>query len=526
MTYADEPVTGSEPGPAPDDGGRLSTGDHSAWRPLGSAYLVGEVIGRGASGQVVDGRDREGHRFAVKFLHPEYADDPETVRRFVGERDALRAIVHPHVIPVVDLVVEGSTLAIVMERATGGDLRKHLRERGTLEPVYVAGWGAQIASGLACAHKLGVVHRDVKPENVLLDEQTDPPSARLSDFGIAGLAGALVPGDTLGTPHYLAPELADGHAATPAADVYALGATLYELACGYPPFAAAGDQESVLRALTTHTPGRPPGIPGGLWAVIADMLARDPRERPDAAAAQRNLAALTGQLEGLPAAARAPTPPTPTPIVSAPQWGPSDSPAPRSTSPRSTSGRSTSGRAVSGRGSTGRSSTARGPMGRGSRRRSPVLVGLGVAATALVGWAALGLGGGDESAAPSPTSSPSPSVNVDARAAAGRVGSGGVATAASGVTPRPYAREGTLIANLGTGAYPIAVLPQGAQGSAGFARAMHRAYVRSGADGRAARLVGVRAAEGARAHDVTCAGGPVVVCTGGGTEVRLYGAAR
>lgn len=218
MTYADDPVTGSGSGPAPVDGGHGGAGDHAAWRPLGSAYLVGEVIGRGASGQVVDGRDRQGHRFAVKFLHPEYADDPETVRRFVGERDALRAIVHPHVIPVVDLVVEGSTLAIVMERATGGDLRKHLRERGTLEPVYVAGWGAQIASGLACAHKLGVVHRDVKPENVLLDEQTEPPSARLSDFGIAGLAGALVPGDTLGTPHYLAPELADGHAATPAAN--------------------------------------------------------------------------------------------------------------------------------------------------------------------------------------------------------------------------------------------------------------------------------------------------------------------
>ena len=70
MTYADDPVTGSRSGPTPVDGGHGSAGDHAAWRPLGSAYLVGEVIGRGASGQVVDGRDRQGHRFAVKFLHP------------------------------------------------------------------------------------------------------------------------------------------------------------------------------------------------------------------------------------------------------------------------------------------------------------------------------------------------------------------------------------------------------------------------------------------------------------------------
>uniref|UniRef100_UPI0012EEA318 serine/threonine-protein kinase n=1 Tax=Piscicoccus intestinalis TaxID=746033 RepID=UPI0012EEA318 len=274
----------------------------AAKQPLGSAYLLGEVLGAGASGQVRAGTDREGNEYAVKLLHPSLAADPAVVRRFVAERDVLRAIRHPHVVAVTDLVIEGNTLAIVMERVDGGDLRDRLRESGTIAPELVAEWGSHIAAGLHAAHVQSVVHRDVKPENVLLDESHDPPAARLSDFGVARLLGEAHTGMLLGTPHYLAPELAQGAPATPAADLYALGITLYELACGHVPYAARRGPQAVLAAHVHEEPGRPLGVPDRLWEIIRALLEPDPGRRlAPAGRVSDELRAAAEELAGAPA---------------------------------------------------------------------------------------------------------------------------------------------------------------------------------------------------------------------------------
>src|SRR6476661_2158257 len=224
-----------------------------ARRPLGSAYLLESRLGRGASGEVWRGTDREGRVFAFKLLHTDLADDPRIVERFVQERSLLASIRHPHVVRVHDLVIEGQTLAIVMDLVEGPDLRELLRRHGTLPPQQVAQLGAELAEALHAAHTLGVIHRDVKPENVLLDTSFTLAKAKLTDFGIAKLVGDSKRSTMLlGTPHYMAPEIAEGAEPTPAADLYSLGVTLYELACGITPFAGRGSAMAVLRAQATE----------------------------------------------------------------------------------------------------------------------------------------------------------------------------------------------------------------------------------------------------------------------------------
>ncbi len=282
-------------------------------RPLGSAYLLRERLGQGASGEVWSGTDRSGAPYAFKLLRRELTGDADVVRRFVQEREVLAGIDHPNVVRVRDLVVEGQTLAIVMDLVLGRDLRAVLRDRGTIEPALLATWGAGIAAGLEAAHRRGVVHRDVKPENVLLDEASDPPVPRLTDFGVARLLQEARQSTMMvGTPQYMAPETMDGTPPTPATDLYALGVMLYELACGVPPFAGRGNTMAVLRAHALDVPGRPEGIPDPLWNLISAMVAKNPSDRP--ASAQAVVDALTQmapELDGVPAAAPLSRPPEP-----------------------------------------------------------------------------------------------------------------------------------------------------------------------------------------------------------------------
>ncbi len=295
-------------------------------RSLGSQYRLTVPLGGGATGELWRAVDRAGRPWAVKVLRPDLAGDPAIVRRFVQERELLASVDHPNVIGVHDLVVEGGTLAIVMELVQGPDLRAVLRaghrhqEPGRPAPdrpppARVARWGAELAAALLAAHVRGVVHRDVKPENVLLDEARTPPECRLGDFGIARLIdddGHATP--TAGTPAYLAPELAHGRPPTPASDVYALGITLYELCCGVTPYAGLGSPIAVLRAHAYDQPGRPDGIPDEFWTLILRMTAKDPADRPTAGHACAELEALSVRLAGMPAAAWLEHPPAPLPL--------------------------------------------------------------------------------------------------------------------------------------------------------------------------------------------------------------------
>ena len=267
-------------------------------QPLGTKYLLDEQIGRGGMGVVWRGHDRTtGVVYAIKVLLPEYARDPAAVGRFVRERTALVAFRHPNVVTVHDMIVEGDQLALVMDLVSGGDLDGLRKARGgRLAPAEAARLAAQIGDGLAAAHAAGIVHRDVKPANALLNND----HVLLADFGIALLAGqprVTTEGRVLGTACYMAPEVISGQEPGPAGDVYALGVTLYELLAGQPPF--IGSTAAVLHAHGTAAPPHAPGIPDPLWQIISGCLAKDPASRPPtttAAAALHAFAAAPAQL--------------------------------------------------------------------------------------------------------------------------------------------------------------------------------------------------------------------------------------
>ena len=273
--------------------------------PLGSRYVLHDLLGRGAMGQVFRGSVRgSGVPVAVKVLKPELVSDTEVVARFFRERSILTSIDHPNVAKVLDLVVEGETLGIVMELVEGQDLRRYLRARGTLPPAEAVYLTGQLLQGLAAVHAGGVVHRDVKPENVLVSMTRGQMTLKLTDFGVSRLSyGASLTKMTslIGTPEYMAPELADHDTATPAADLYSAGIVLYEMLAGRTPF-AGGHPLAVLRRQVEQPPPPVPGVPAELWEQIESLLAKDPGSRPGSAtAALSRLAPHQAALAGLPA---------------------------------------------------------------------------------------------------------------------------------------------------------------------------------------------------------------------------------
>lgn len=281
-------------------------------RALGSRYLLERRLGSGAMGEVFAGADPEGRRYAFKLLRPDLTADPAAVARFLQERSILVRLRHPNLVGVHDLVAEGETVGIVMDLVSGGDLRRLLSTQGPLLPSEVARIGAGIAAGLAMVHEAGVVHRDVKPENVLLDDAEVPATPRLTDFGFSRLVSSTDTGRStlmVGTPLYVAPELVDGGEPTSAVDLYALGIVLYEMCCGVTPF-AGGSMLTVLRRHAEMTAGRPEGVPDQLWDMINWLLAKSPRGRPQSARQVATvLDALVADLRGAPVAPQLSDPP-------------------------------------------------------------------------------------------------------------------------------------------------------------------------------------------------------------------------
>lgn len=263
-------------------------------RLVGSRYVLDERLGGGAFGTVWRATGPDG-AVAVKLLRPEYAEDPELVARFLRERSALLRLSHPNVMRIRDLVADGDVLALIMDLVEGPTLRQVIRQHGRLDPIWSARIGEGLAAALAAAHAAGVVHRDVKPENVILHgEGVRHGRPVLTDFGIARLvetAAVTRPHVMLGTPAYMAPEHTGGRALGPAVDVYALGIVLYEMCAGQVPF--AGDNPfSVLQRHASERAPRPPSLPDGLWNVIEACLNKDPAKRPSAAEVQVALNAI------------------------------------------------------------------------------------------------------------------------------------------------------------------------------------------------------------------------------------------
>ncbi|MEV7215588.1 protein kinase [Kitasatospora cineracea] len=274
-------------------------------RKIGSRYTVHQVIGRGSAGTVWLGEGPDGP-VAVKLLREDLAADQVLVGRFVQERAALTGLDHPHVVGVHDMVVDGSDLALVMDLVQGSDLRTRLERDGVLSPLVAASVIADVADGLAAAHAAGIVHRDVKPENVLLDLAAPPgpggaPRAKLTDFGIARLVDA--PRRTratriIGTPDYLAPEIIEGLEPRAAVDIYATATVLYELLTGTTPF-GGGHTGAVLRRHVTENVPPVEGMPDGLWRIISECLAKAPASRLRAAELAARLRALLPELAGV-----------------------------------------------------------------------------------------------------------------------------------------------------------------------------------------------------------------------------------
>jgi serine/threonine protein kinase len=238
----------------------------AAHEPLGREYLLHEEIGRGAMAVVRRATSRHGGpALAAKLLRPELAGDRRVRELFLREDAALRALSHPAIVGLRDLIVEGDTLALVMEFVDGPNLRQYLAMRGgRLTPQEVVAVAAQTAGALAFAHERGVVHLDLKPENLLVIRGSTPPEVRITDFGVAVLLGGAHHSVAGGTPGYTAPEIFQGGPPTPAADVWSLGVMLLELTTGRPT-------------------GDPSALPGPLGPVARDCLATDPRRRPPAA---------------------------------------------------------------------------------------------------------------------------------------------------------------------------------------------------------------------------------------------------
>ncbi|GAA3814061.1 serine/threonine-protein kinase [Streptomyces chiangmaiensis] len=275
-------------------------------RKIGSRYIANQILGRGSAGTVWLGEGPEGP-VAIKLLREDLASDQELVGRFVQERTALLGLDHPNVVAVRDLVVDGNDLALVMDLVRGTDLRTRLERERRLAPEAAVAIVADVADGLAAAHAAGVVHRDVKPENVLLDMQgpLGPGGAHpalLTDFGVAKLIDS--PRRTratkiIGTPDYLAPELVEGLPPTAAVDIYALATVLYELLAGFTPF-GGGHPGAVLRRHVTETVVPLPGIPDELWQLIVQCLAKGPASRLRASELAARLREQVPLLAGIP----------------------------------------------------------------------------------------------------------------------------------------------------------------------------------------------------------------------------------
>ena len=252
---------------------------------------------------------------AFKKLRPELARERNVIDAFLKERDTLERVDSPHVVRLRDMVTEGETLGLVMDYVGGGDLADVIRKQGTLAPGLVASYGAAIASGLSAIHAAGLVHRDVKPANILMDDSSAPPAPRVADFGVARICDSAIStrstGGGAGTPLYMSPEAADGLPAAPSMDIYSLGAMLYEMCCGVPPF--TGAPTALLKSHMMMNPGRPEGVPDALWDLIGRMMSKDPAARPTADQVGQALTDAAPSLADLPAAPRLSSPPAPVP---------------------------------------------------------------------------------------------------------------------------------------------------------------------------------------------------------------------
>ena len=287
--------------PSPDtwvDGQLAAAAAAADCRPTGrigtivaERYYVRGVIGSGSSGAVFEAVDQAtGQIVALKVLHERHREDREQVGRFLREAELASRIGHPGVVDVQDAGIDPTgRVYMAMERLAGESLAAVI-DRGELLPTDAVEIGRQLLDALAAAHARGIVHRDVKPENIFLTRDADGAlRVKLLDFGIAKCAqgafargGSTMDGMTLGTPHYMSPEQCRGDEIGPQSDLWAVGAVLYHALTGEMPYDADNIGVLLERIVTRDAPSLAktrPELPKGLVAVIDRALTRAPSRR-------------------------------------------------------------------------------------------------------------------------------------------------------------------------------------------------------------------------------------------------------
>jgi eukaryotic-like serine/threonine-protein kinase len=255
-------------------------------RILDGRYRLGSLLGVGGMARVYLASDRVLERqVAVKVLSPPYAQDPVFVERFRREARSAASLSHPNIVAVFDSGSDAREHYLVMEYVAGQSLAELLADQGRLAPRRAAELGVEVCAALAAAHAQGLVHRDVKPANVLVGAEG---RVKVADFGIVKAAATVTltgNGTVLGTAAYLSPEQAQGGPVDARSDLYSLGCVLYELVTGAPPFGSGADSSPVAVATRhLHQPPEPPSarnpqVDASLDAVVLTALAKDPARR-------------------------------------------------------------------------------------------------------------------------------------------------------------------------------------------------------------------------------------------------------
>ncbi|MET0388962.1 MAG: protein kinase [Polyangiales bacterium] len=263
---------------------------------IAGKYEITGVLGAGGMGAVYQATHRvTGKAFAIKWLLPQLTAESDHVQRFIREAQVAGRVDHPNVVEVYDVGQEVSSFYMVMELLQGESLAQRITNQTKLSAIETCQIMIPVTRGLVAAHEAGVIHRDLKPDNIFLSQTQDGHEVpKVLDFGISkmsalgseGSSGLTRHGTLMGTPHYMAPEQVRGHQVDQRTDIYALGVILYQMLTGQLPFPGEGFSDIILKIVTETPPpiaSLAPKTPPQLIQIVEWAMARDPAQRPESA---------------------------------------------------------------------------------------------------------------------------------------------------------------------------------------------------------------------------------------------------